>query len=224
MNLIEKATIRHYHNHRIAAYRSGTFKALGWRSKSSQIKRFEVIATIGNLNECTLLDIGCGYGDLKRFLDQAFTNYTYIGIDQMPQFISVANKRYGALPNTYFFQSDFATVEFPKVDYVVASGAFAYRCQSQNFHFEMIRKMYAAATRAVAFNMLDAARFPKHDLLIGHNIDRVAAFCLQLSHRTKVIKGYLPDDFTMIVNKGSDHTSGYENTAQPERKNHEHSR
>ena len=60
MNLIEKATIRHYHQHRIDAYQIGTVEALGWRAESSQVRRFEVIATVGNLDGCTLLDIGCG--------------------------------------------------------------------------------------------------------------------------------------------------------------------
>jgi SAM-dependent methyltransferase len=201
MNLIEKATIRHYHNHRIAAYQNGSIGALGWRAEASQVKRFEVIATVGDLNGCAVLDIGCGYGDLRGFLDRSYSNFTYIGVDQMPQFIDKAKKRYGDCPATYFFQSDFTTVEFPTVDYVIASGALAYRCQNQNFHLEMIRKMYAAATRAVAFNMLDAACFPEDELLVGHDFDRVVAFCRQLSHRIQVLRGYLVDDFTIFMYK-----------------------
>ena len=157
MNLIEKATIRHYHQHRIAAYQNGTVEALGWRAKASQVKRFEVIATVGDLNGLTLLDVGCGYGDLKEYLDLSYSDFTYIGIDQMPEFISDAKKRYSGCSATYFFQTDFTAVDFPEVDYVIASGALGYRCQNPDFHFEMIRKMYTAAGQAVAFNMLDAA-------------------------------------------------------------------
>ena len=202
MNLIEIATIRHYHQHRIDAYQNGSIGALGWRAEASQVKRFEVIATVGNLDGCTLLDIGCGYGDLKRYLDQIYSHFTYIGIDQMPEFLSEAKKRYGDCPDTYFHQTDFTTVKFPKVDYVIASGALAYRCQNQDFYFEMIRKMLSAAGRAVAFNMLDATCFPEDDLLIGHNIEKVVTFCHQLSHRVKVIRGYLEDDFTVFMNRG----------------------
>ena len=161
-----------------------------------------MIATVGNLDGYTLLDIGCGYGDLKKYLDQRHSDFTYIGIDQMQQFISEAKKRYSGCPATYFYQTDFAAVEFPEVDFVIASGAFGYRCTNSNFHFEMIRKMYTAASRAVAFNMLDAACFPEHDLLIGHDLERVVAFCQQLSHRVEVISGYLVDDFTVFMYKG----------------------
>ena len=199
MNLIEKATIIHYHRHRICEYSDGAVRSLGWKGEESQRKRFEVIATAGNLDGCTLLDIGCGYGDLKGYLDQNYSGFTYIGIDQMPEFIAEAKKRYVGRPATYFYQTDFAAVEFPEVDYVIASGALAYRCQNVGFHFEMIRKMYTAAGRAVAFNILDVACFPEHDLLIGHDLERVVAFCQQLSHRVEVISGYLEDDFTVFM-------------------------
>ncbi len=202
MNLIEKATIRHYHQHRIAAYQNGTAESLGWRAESSQVKRFEVIATVGNLDGCTLLDVGCGYGDLKGYLDQIYSDFTYIGIDQMPEFISEAKKRYDGCPATYFFQTDFSAVDFPEVDYVIASGALGYRCQNPDFYFEMIRKMYTAAGRAAAFNMLDAACFPEDDLLIGHKFEKVVQFCNELSHRFEVISGYLVDDFTVFMYKG----------------------
>ncbi len=203
MNLIEKATIRHYHQHRIAAYQNGTAEALGWKAKASQVKRFEVIATVGNLDGGTLLEIGCGDGDLKRYLHQwRHSDFTYIGIDRMPQFISEAKKRYRGSPATYFFQTGFVAVEFTEVDYVTASGAFGYRCQNPDFHFEMIRKMYTAANRAVAFNMLDAACFPEDDLLVGHDLDRVVAFCHQQSPRVKLIGGYLVGDFTEFMHRG----------------------
>ena len=138
MNLIEKATIRHYHNYRIAAYYGGTVEALGWRGIESQVKRFEVIATVGNLNGCTLLDVGCGYCELKGYLDQIYSDFTYIGIDQIPEIISEAKRRYSDCPDTFFYQTDFTTLKFPKVDYLIASGALAYRCQNPNFHLMMI--------------------------------------------------------------------------------------
>ena len=72
MNVIEKATIIHYHRHRIDTYHNGTVKALGWRGEESQVKRFEVLSTVGDLNGCSLLDLGCGYGDLKGYMDRRF--------------------------------------------------------------------------------------------------------------------------------------------------------
>ncbi len=63
--------------------------------------------------------------------------------------------------------------------------------------------MYRAVGRALAFNMLDGARFPAHPLLTGHDPDGVLAFCRTLSSRARLIKGYLEDDFTIVMNKGN---------------------
>ncbi len=209
MNLIEKATIIHFHRHRIAEYQGGTAKALGWKSGESQRKRFEAISKVGDLSGCSLLDVGCGYGDLRGYLDRRFSDFTYIGIDQMPEFIDSATMRYGNDADTFFYRTDFTAVGLPQVDYVIASGALGYRCDNSDFCFRMIQKMYAAAGRALAFNMLDADRFPEHELLVGHDCDKVVAFCETLSPRVKVVRGYLEDDFTVFL-----YRNGHGSTAE----------
>ncbi len=198
---MEKATIIHYHRHRIDVYSNGTVKALGWKGKESQIKRFETLSGVGDLNGCSILDVGCGYGDLKGYLDGRSSDFTYVGMDQMPEFIAEAKERYKDCVNTFFYQTDFTAVAFPQVDYVMASGALSYRCDNPNFYTHMIRKMYKAAVGAVAFNMLDADRFPECPLLVGHDCDKIVAFCNSLSPCVKVVRGYLEDDFTVFIYK-----------------------
>ncbi len=201
INLIEKATVIDYHRHRVGESGDGSVEALGWRGDVSQLKRFELLAGIGDLNGCSLLDVGCGHGDLKGFLDRMYSNYAYIGIDHMPEFVDMAKSRYGGFANTHFFQADFTTAQFPQVDYAVASGALSYRCASPQFYTDMIAKLYAVAGKGVAFNMLLAGRFPDHPLLIGHDPVAIASFCKQLSPRVEVVDGYLEDDFTVLMYK-----------------------
>ncbi|MCF6324591.1 MAG: class I SAM-dependent methyltransferase [Gammaproteobacteria bacterium] len=199
MELIEKATIIHYHRHRIKAFNAGTVESLGWKGDESQQKRFEVISEVADLNGASILDLGCGQGDLKKFLDNRYSDFSYIGIDQMPEFISEAELRYGHLSDTHFYQSDFSTVVLPQVEYVIACGALGYRCAKPNWFNEMIAKMYASASRALVFNMLDIATFPDHPLLVGHEVEEVAAFCKTLSPRVEVKSRYLDDDFTIYM-------------------------
>lgn len=198
MELIEKATIIHYHRHRIKEF-SGTVKSLGWRAEESQLKRFEVMARLADLNGASIMDVGCGQGDLRNFLDDRISDFTYIGIDQMPEFIIEANRRYGHLPDTRFYQADFSTTDLPRVDYVIASGALGYRCENRAYYKEMIARMYASARRALAFNMLDITVFPDHPLLVGHDVEEIAAFCNALSPRVELIRDYLEDDFTVFM-------------------------
>ena len=49
------------------------------------------------------------------------------------------------------------------------------------------------------FNLLDAAVFPEHPLLVGHDIDDVAAFCRKLAPRVVIVRNYAPDDATLLV-------------------------
>jgi len=201
MELIEKAAIIHYHRHRINEFNMGTVKSLGWKGDESQQKRFEVLSKLADLNGSSIMDLGCGQGDFKAFLDNRFSGFAYIGIDQMPEFIAEGERRYGHLANTEFYQTDFSSVELPTVDYVIASGALGYRCAKPNWFNEVIAKMYASATHALAFNMLDIATFPDHPLLVGHDAEKVVAFCKILSSKVELIRGYLEDDFTVVMHR-----------------------
>ena len=201
MNLIERATVMHYHRWRIETFGEQTVEALGWQGPDSQIKRFEAICDIGDFTGCAVLDVGCGYGDLKAFLDDRCREFVYIGIDHMPEFINTAQDRFKGRPNTFFYQCDFATANFPTVDFVVASGALSYRCNEREFYKRIIRKMFEAATRGAAFNMLDVARFPDHPLLVGHERSEILDFCRTLSNNVELRDGYLDDDFTMLLRR-----------------------
>jgi len=201
MNLLERATIMHYHRHRIAQYGRDDAMALGWRSEESQRWRFEVLASLADFSHCTVLDVGCGRGDLKAFLDARFAEVAYMGIDQMPEFIADANARFAGGSPCRFYEGDFTTASFPRVDYVVASGALGYRSEDEDLPFEMIRRMYASSERAAIFNVLDARRFPEHPLLTGLDCDEVEAFCRTLSPEVTLVRGYLEDDMTVRVTR-----------------------
>lgn len=199
MNLLEKAAILHFHRHRIAVGPPGGYGALGWRAEASQTRRFEILAEVGDFAGAGVLDIGCGYGDFKAFLDRRCAGFTYIGIDLVPEFVALARERYAGRPDTHFFQSDFVTAELPETDYVVASGALGYRCQDPGFACAAIGKFFRAARRGLAFNLLDAAAFPEHDLLVGHDPEAIMAHCRSLSPKVRLTRGYLEDDFTVMV-------------------------
>jgi SAM-dependent methyltransferase len=204
MKLLERAAILHFHRHRIATHGDDVM-SLGWRNADSQQKRFEMIASLADFTACTVLDIGCGRGDMKAFLDARFAEVAYIGIDQMPGFIADANARYAPTAHSSpcrFYQADFSEVIFPRVDYVVASGALAYRTGEARFLFDMIERFYATCERAVIFNFLDARRFPHdHPLLQGHDCEAVIAHCQRISPDVEVVRGNLDDDVTVRIRR-----------------------
>lgn len=204
MTLLEKATIIHYHRRRIGEFSSGTVRALGWLNEESQSKRFAALSEVGDLNDSSVLDIGCGHGDLKGYLDRRFHGFRYIGIDQMPEFIAEARCLYGQRPSCYFCQADFTAQSLPRTDYVLASGVLSYRANDPDCYFAMIKTMYEAADKALAFNMLDRAKFPHHEYLTGHDSEKVLTFCKSLSPDARLVKGYLEDDFTVWIYRSDD--------------------
>lgn len=201
MTPIERAAVLHYHRHRIAEHGSGTPEALGWRHAESQRRRFEVIAQAADFSGCSVLDLGCGTGDLKAFLDERFTDLRYLGIDQMPEFIEAARLRFATQRDTDFALAHFDTTPLPQADIVVASGTLGYRCASPHWVFNTVARMYAAASQLLVFNLLDAAVFPEHPLLVGHDIDDVAAFCRKLAPCVEVVHSYASDDATIVMRR-----------------------
>lgn len=195
MNLIERATVMHYHRHRLAQWGAAP-QALGWKEAQSQQRRFEIIAAAADFGHCSVTDVGCGRADLKPFLDARYPGVRYTGIEQMPEFVQQAANRYR---DSRFVLGDFSTLDLPVADYVVACGALGYRCAEPDFHLRMIRKFFAAARRALIFNVLDAKRFPEHPLLVGHDCEEVLDLCRRLSPYVAVSRGYLDDDMTVCV-------------------------
>lgn len=201
MDPVARATVLDFHRHRIGVFGAGSVESLGWRDAASQHRRFSVIAGACDLDGASVLDIGCGRGDLRAFLDASAHDFTYLGLEHVPAFVAEARIRYAGDPRTTFVQCDFSAVTLPSADHVVASGALAYRCPDPDFHLTMIRRMFDAARSTVVFNLLDAATFPEHPLLVGRDRREVLELCRSLSPQVELIDGYLEDDFTICVRR-----------------------
>ncbi len=199
MNLIDRATVIHYHRHRIARFGLDAVESLGWASGVSQVSRFEAIAQAANFNHSSVLDLGCGTGELKAFLDARFSGVSYLGIDHMPEFVAQARVRYAGDVHANFDLGDFSALLFPRVDHVVASGSLNYRSASPHYIFNAIAKMFVSAAQTLVFNVLDEAHFPQHPLLVGRNLAEVVAFCEKLSPSVRVVRGYAVDDATIVM-------------------------
>ena len=175
-------------------------EAPDWRHAESQRLRFEVIAQAADFNGCSVLDLGCGTGDLNVCLDECFTDLRYLGIDQMPEFIEAARVRFVAQPDTAYARA-LRHCAAAASRHRGGRGALGYRCADPHWVFNMVARRFLAAAQVLVFNLLDAAVFPEHPLLVGHDIDDVAAFCRKLAPRVEVVRGYTPDDATIVMRR-----------------------
>lgn len=100
-------------------------EALGC-TKGKQTLRYAKLLAGAKLEGASILDVGCGFGDLFGFLrTSGLTNFRYVGIDAVPEFVAEAQRRFTD-PRASFLQMEFpATFDGPRFDIVVASGAFS---------------------------------------------------------------------------------------------------
>ena len=68
--------------------------AVDWGSRESQRLRFDILTQIGNLNNRTLLDLGCGQADLFAYLQSNNIKSKYTGYDLTPKMIKVAKEKF----------------------------------------------------------------------------------------------------------------------------------
>lgn len=202
MHLLDCATIIHYHRHRAAEFGLGSTGALGWRAPRSQQARFETIAGATPFSHRRVLDVGCGSGDLLPFLAARFDGIEYLGIDAVPEFVAHARQHHARQhPRAQFETGDAFRFDqpLPRADVVVACGALSYRSRDPDFTHATLRHLWAATGQALIFTVLDAAHFPPHPLLVGHELAELHAFCLSLTPRVRLLRGQAADDATFVL-------------------------
>ena len=207
MTIIEKYLVKRFHESKINSRDMDQPEFLGWSSKEVQQIRFEAIVSMTNFNATSILDVGCGYGDLKAYLDCYCSNFEYIGLDQEHSFIDFAKKRFQNQPSTWFYATDFTCCNLPLVDIIIASGALSYRCENPNFYIEQIQRFYEAANKIFIFNMLDDSVFESGSVVVSHNKEYIYNQCKLLCKDVSIKANYLDNDFTIMMKKKNQSTT-----------------
>src|SRR5690348_4633106 len=100
-------------------------RALDWSGEHSQFLRFRVLTEVGVLSGASVLDVGCGLGDLCGWLRANSCDARYTGIDIAPAMIEAARRRF---PDARFEVRDLLSdVPNGSFDYVLSSGMFTHR-------------------------------------------------------------------------------------------------
>lgn len=193
----EQKRIRAFYKRRITKYGIHSPRALAWDSKESQKARLETILELGNFDNKSVLDIGCGTGDLIPLLEERCSNFKYRGIDINADFITEAKKRY---PSHNFSSGEFLCAKNKAADYIFASGVLTYKIDNyKERYFELVKEMFDSAVLGVAFNMLNEQHHSSKGLFATYSIPEVEGFCRGLTDKLIVRQDYLPRDFTVYL-------------------------
>lgn len=204
MSLTEQQRKRIVDRHRDALLRFGVHPhALYWSNREIQETRFRVLAQIGIEGGASLLDVGCGFGDLYGYLLQQGIETHYTGLDLSPELLAEARRLH---PQARFIEGDLFDLDPApgSYDIVVLSGALNEQLGDDGAYARrVIEAMFRACRRGVAFNLLDA-RHPRTAAcsdLQSFDPDEMLAWCQGLADRVDIVSGYLDNDFSVYLRR-----------------------
>jgi SAM-dependent methyltransferase len=194
-SLDDSGAIFRYHRDMADWHGVNSSLALGWRSADDQLVRFEALAGIGDLDGKTVLDAGCGYGDLFAFLRSRYALSHYYGVEQIPELLEEALRRHWNSNHATFMARNFLNRELPFADYVFASGSLNYASSDPGYIYKAINTLFDHCRSGLAFNLLHTVA--ENGLLVAYEPELILDYCRTLSSRVEYRDGYAADDFTI---------------------------
>lgn len=181
--------------------------ALFWSSLEVQELRFKIllqaIQSVSNATVFSLLDVGCGFGDLNHYIKNRGIDCDYTGVDISPDMIFSGRCQYPdiKLLEGELFDFDWSENAF---DWVVLSGALNEVVDDTGDYAKaMIQKMYTLSQQGLVFNLLDARHewtASRPDLQSFYP-EKMITFCQTFCDQVELIEGYLENDFTLFLKK-----------------------
>ena len=172
---------------------------LGWGSEEQQRYRFALVLDAAALDEKSVLDIGCGFGDfLSSCLNAGCKIQHYTGWDINPDLIAEAKQQHPS--------SSFAVLNLAEQDGLKPVAEFGVMLGVLNLNFKeaydniafskmMIKKAFSSVSETLVVDFLSIYRtpdYPKEDFVFYHDPSAMLAFALELTPNVRLIHDYAP--------------------------------
>lgn len=195
----EQAILRYNTRYEQMGY---NIKTLGWGSVEQQSYRFkQALSILGDLNEKSLLDIGCGFGDLLNFCKDSSINLSkYTGWDLNKNFIDEAVKRHSETFDVVDISDDENVLKYQEeFDIAIMLGLLNFNLKSEenNLQFSktMIRNAFSTVKEVLVVDFLSAnltADYPREDFVFYHKPSEVLDFAFSLTPNVILKHDYMP--------------------------------
>jgi len=175
-------------------------KALLWWDYRSMAIRFRELVKDIPVEGKTIMDAGCGLGDILPYLYAKSVNFRYLGIDKKPEFIEFAKKHYEGHD---FKVGDPFNHRVGLYDVVVSSGVMNGNVNNwMKKRQKMIANLFDQTGEVLAFNMAGGLRRIPDDSLIAYADAReIFDYCKTLTKHVRLNTEYLDKDFTIVMSK-----------------------
>ncbi len=197
--------IRSHYEPRISSFRAN-HEILDWASPRTQRLRFEALLANVPLGGLSLLDVGCGLGDLYALTRERQIPVDYTGVDILDKMIVLARKNH---PEAHFVVADvFAANPFGAgaFDVVYCSGLFNLNLGNNlEFLATALHRFLELSRQTVAFNMLHHRAVCGDPRYFYHDPRHVRSVLESMDATCLIVDDYLDNDFTVICRKGKPH-------------------
>lgn len=182
-------------------------RGMDWRDRKSQYLRFDrLLAQLAAMPGASLLDVGCGSGELLAYCRETGWQPDYLGIDVSEEMVAASNRRFGKGTATTATVADLARRD-RTFDFVLASGTFNVRQSTpedtwRSYFHRSVVEMFEVCHQAVAFNVMSTQVEYRHDHLFYADIEEVAKLVRLCGTRSYVIDHSYPlFEMTVTLNK-----------------------
>lgn len=202
-----KLIIEHYID-KVKDFNIPEYQVLDWESEEAQKLRFSALINNFDMQNSTLLDVGCGLGHLAEYIDNQNLKLYYTGVDIIPEMINRANNK--TFKNII---PQFMTIDFFKnsieddFDYIYTSGIFNLNLgNNEKFLEDAIKIFTLSARKGVCFNLLDESCREKYGnkyyYYNKNNILEKTNNILEKQNKKytiKIVDEYLSNDFSVFI-------------------------
>ncbi len=186
-----------FFNRQAELHEADELQRLGWSSWEAQQTRFAAFLDLGPFDGKSVLDVGCGVGDLYGYLTRQGFRISYTGCDLVAR-----NCLDGARlhPAATFLAADvLETTAAEAFDYVVASGIFTFT--GDDWHETVgatLRRMFELCRVGFAANFLSSYSPCRIDKLFYADPAEILGMCQPLTNSFKLRHDYMENDFTIF--------------------------
>jgi SAM-dependent methyltransferase len=180
-------------------------EAVQYSSQESQERRFELLLQVGDLQDKSILDFGCGTAHLLDYMTRLGLKVNYYGVDIVEGFIDLCRKKH---PQAHFGQLDnFSHLTF---DYILVGGVFNNKMSdNEDFYRRTLVDLFKRCRRGLSFNMMSAYVDYQNPDLYYEYPEKVFGFLkrevtpyVTLRNDYEVKPGVIPFDFTVYAYRG----------------------
>ncbi|QUC64452.1 class I SAM-dependent methyltransferase [Nitrosopumilus sp. K4] len=182
-------------------------QSLGWGpNKGKQSIRFKILCQIGELSNTSILDVGCGFGDLFGYLRYQKIKVNYHGIDINKNLVNVGKIIY---PSSSLECRDFEKKKFKKkFDWVLASGITSHGSTYPHLT-SIMKEMFRICKKGFSINFVsDNVDYRTKDLFYSSS-EKIISITKSISNRFILRHDYMPFEFTLYVYKNNKRTKNH---------------